>query len=128
MATWTNNDLTNIGDAEEVQIAALRGDGTLRPPVTIWLVRAGDDLFVRSVNGPTAAWYRGTQVRHEGRIWSRGVAHDVTFVDADHGSDEQLDAAYRAKYQRYAKHIVDSIVSPQARAATLKIVPRSPSR
>jgi hypothetical protein len=38
---------------------------------------------VRSVNGRTAAWFRGTQVRHEGRIEAGGVAKDVKFVDAD---------------------------------------------
>jgi hypothetical protein len=38
--------------------------------------------------------------------------------------DDELDAAYRAKYRRYAESIVGSIVSPQARAATLKLVPR----
>jgi hypothetical protein len=48
----------------------------------------------------------------------------VTFVDADHDSDDALDAAYRTKYRRYAARIIDSIVSSQARAATIKLVPR----
>src|SRR5437879_3049374 len=100
MTTWTPDELTRIGAAEELEIAALRRDGTLRHPVTIWVVRHGDDLYVRSVNGPTAAWFRGTQARHQGRIWAGGLEKDVTFVDADH--DDQLDAAYRAKYRRYA--------------------------
>jgi hypothetical protein len=43
--------------------------------------------------------------------------------EADDVNDE-LDAAYRTKYRRYAESIVGSIVSPQARAATLKLVPR----
>ena len=42
-------------------------------PVTIWVVRLGDDLYVRSVNGRTSAWFRGTQVRHEGHIQAGGV-------------------------------------------------------
>jgi hypothetical protein len=33
-------------------------------------------------------------------------------------------AAYRAKYHRYAERIVGTIVSSEARAATLKLVPR----
>ena len=42
----------------------------------------------------------------------------------EHMDDDGLDAVYRAKYHRYAESIVGSIVSPQARAATLKLVPR----
>ena len=52
---------------------------------------------------------------------------DVTFVDADHDLDDQLDAVYRAKYRRYAASIINAIVSAEARAATLKLVPRSPT-
>src|SRR6266516_3798282 len=83
MTTWTSDEIKKIGRAEELEIASLRRDGTLRDPVTIWVVRHGDDLYVRSVNGRTAAWFRGTQVRHEGHIQAGGVDKDVTFVDAD---------------------------------------------
>jgi hypothetical protein len=38
--------------------------------------------------------------------------------------NDEIDAAYRAKYHRYAESIVSTIVSPEARAATLKLVPR----
>ncbi len=124
MSAWTSDELTKIGTAEELQIASLRHDGTLRNPVTIWVVRHGDDLYVRSVNGRTAAWFRGTQARHEGRIWAGGVEKNVTFVDADHDNDDAPDAAYRTKYRRYAANIIDAITSPAARSATIKLVPR----
>lgn len=127
MTAWASDDLSKIGAAEELEIASLRRDGTLRHPVTIWVVRNGDDLYIRSVNGRTASWFRGTQVRHEGRIWAGGVEKDVTFVDAGHDIADQLDAAYRAKYRRYAASIIGAVVSPQARSATLKLVPRAPS-
>ena len=51
MAPWTNDELDEIGKAEELTLASARRDGTLRSPVTMWVVRAGDDLYVRSVNG-----------------------------------------------------------------------------
>jgi hypothetical protein len=127
MTTWTNDEFTKVGAAEELEIAPLRRDGTLRHPVTIWVVRHGDDLYVRSVNGHTAAWFRGTRVRHEGRIWAGGVEKDVTFVDADPDINDQIDAAYRKKYRRYAASIISHIVSPKARSATIKLVPRSTS-
>ena len=125
MTAWTSDELSKIAAAEELQIASVRRDGTLRNPVTIWVVRHGDDLYVRSVNGRTAAWFRGTQVRHEGRIWAGGVEKDVTFVDASHDINDDLDAAYRTKYRRYAASIISHIVSPEARSTTLKLVPRS---
>lgn len=52
MAVWTSDELTRIGGAEELQLASTRPDGTLRPYVTMWVVRAGDELYVRSAYGP----------------------------------------------------------------------------
>ena len=80
---------------------------------------------MRSVNGPTSTWFRATRARHEGHIQAGGIDKDVTFVDADHNLDQQIDAAYRAKYHRYAAHIIDAINSPDAASTTLKLLPRS---
>ena len=124
MTTWTGEELARIGAADELELAALRRDGTLRKSVTIWVARHGDDLYVRSVNGRTSSWFRGAADRHEAHIHAGGVDKDVLLVEMDDFNDE-IDAAYRTKYQRYADSIIDSIVSPQARAATLKLVPRS---
>ncbi len=66
MTTWTSDELDKIGKAEELQIASLRRDGTLRNPVTIWVVRLGDDLYVRSVNGRTAAWFAARKCATKG--------------------------------------------------------------
>ncbi len=125
MTAWTSDELNKIGKAEELQIASLRHDGTLRNPVTIWVVRLGDDLYVRSVNGRTSAWFRGAQVRHEGHIRAGGVDEDVTFVEESAPDiNKQIDNAYRTKYRR-SPSSVDHIVSRGARAATIKLVPRS---
>ncbi len=123
MSSWTSDELDRIAAAEELEIESMRRDGTLRKPVTIWVVRNGDDLYVRSVNGRTSSWFRGAQVRHEGRVEAGGIEKDVLLVETDDVNDE-VDAAYRAKYHRYAEGIVSTVVSPQARAATLKLVPR----
>ncbi|MGD0707515.1 MAG: DUF2255 family protein [Anaerolineaceae bacterium] len=125
MATWSNDELTKIGIAEELQLASLRSDGTLRNRVTIWVVRLGDDLYVRSANGRTSGWFRGTQMRHEGHIQAGGVDKDVTFVEeANADINAQIDTAYRAKYHQYDAQYVDPMVTPEARAATIKFVPR----
>jgi hypothetical protein len=123
MAAWTSDELTKIGTADELRIASLRRDGTLRKPVIIWVVRYGDELYVRSVNGPTAAWFRGAQDCREGHIWAGGIEKDVTFVDADDDIDDALDAEYRAKYRRSPSSVAH-ITSPAARSATLRLVPR----
>jgi hypothetical protein len=125
MTQWTSDQLDNVGKAEELQIASIRRDGTLRKPVTVWVVRHGDDLYLRSVRGRDAHWFRGTQERHEGRIRAGGVQQDVTFVDGGHDIDAEVDAAYRAKYRRYAGSILNSVLTPEAKSTTVKLVPRS---
>jgi len=125
MTPWTNDQLDKVERAEELQIASIRRDGTLRKPVTVWVVRHGDDLYIRSVRGSSAHWFRGAQERHEGRIRAGGVQQDVTFVDADHDIGDEVDAAYRAKYRRYAGSILNSVLTPEARSTTIKLVPRS---
>jgi hypothetical protein len=125
MTAWTSEEFTRIGTAEELEIAPRRRDRTLRIPRTIWVVRHSDDLYVRSVNGRTSAWFRGAQLRHEAHIRAGGVDKDVHLVEVDDLND-QIDAAYRTKYRRYAASIIDAIVSPRARAATLRLVPTGP--
>ena len=127
MTAWTTEELDKIDAADELEIASLRPDDTLRNATTIWVVRLGDDLYVRSVNGRTGAWFRGTQVRPEGRIQAGGVEKDVTFVDAGPDVGDRIDAAYRTKYRHYAASIVGSVLTPEARAATIRLVPRSTS-
>jgi hypothetical protein len=39
-------------------------------------------------------------------------------------SNDQIDAAYRDKYRRYGERIIGGVVNPEARAATIKLVPR----
>jgi hypothetical protein len=123
MTAWTRDELTRIGNAEELEIASLRRDGTLRKPVTIWVVRLGDDLYIRSVNGRTSAWFRGVQVRHAGRIWAGGVEKDVTFVEESSPDiNSQIDAAYLTKYRRYPQYVAPMVL-PTAQAATIKLMP-----
>ena len=127
MTGWTSEELAKIGNAEELKIASMRRDDTLRKPVTIWVVRLGDRLFVRSVNGSTGSWFRGTQTRRQGHIRAGGVDKDVNFVfvDADNEVNDPIDAAYRAKYRRYSPGIVNSVLTPAARSATIELVPLS---
>jgi hypothetical protein len=38
--------------------------------------------------------------------------------------NEEIDAAYHANYDRYSARYVDPTVAPEARAATIRLVPR----
>lgn len=108
MTPWTSDELDKIGRSEEPELASVRPDGSLRKAVTIWVTRHHDALYVRSaVKGRNAAWFRGTQETHRGRIWAGGVEKDVTFVNEVRDLNDEVDAAYRAKYHRYAGSILD---------------------
>ena len=123
MGTWTNEELKKIAAADELKISSLRRDGKVTKPVTIWVVRHGDDFYVRSAFGPKSAWFRATEERREGHIHAGGVHKDVRFVAAGDGVDDALDSAYRTKYRRYPAVYVDHVVSPEARSTTIKLVP-----
>ncbi len=125
MSGWTHNDLERIGAAEELRLATFKKDGTLRKPVTIWVVRIGDELYVRSWRGRTGAWFRHIERRPEARISAGGVTKNVQFVDVsdDEALNNEIDAAYQSKYRRYSATYVDPMIAPQARATTLKLVP-----
>ncbi|MBV9734772.1 MAG: DUF2255 family protein [Acidisphaera sp.] len=124
---WTGEELEKIGEAEELQIQSFRRDGTLRKPVTIWVVRVGDDLYVRSGYGLDAAWFRGTQLRREGHIKAGGIDKDVVFDAPDPALHDRIDAAYRQKYRRHGAQYVDPMMAPEARAVTIKFLPRPPT-
>ncbi len=126
MVTWTNDDLQAIGDAEEIDIITLDGRGRARKPVTIWVVRVGDGLYVRSARGHDGAWFQAAQARPEGQILAGGVAHDVNLLpESDPATNDHIDAAYHAKYDPQWSQYVPPVVSPESRTTTLKLVPRS---
>jgi hypothetical protein len=120
---WTNDELRAIDAEDELPIATRRQDGTLRRPVIVWVVRQDDEVYIRSVGGRTASWFRGAQTTHDAHVEIDELAQDVTLVETDDRGDA-IDAAYREKYGRHAG-IVDHVLTPEARAATLKLVPRS---
>lgn len=125
-STWTDDELRRIGAATELRIASRRPDGSLRPYVTIWTVRAGDGLYVRSAYGTGNPWFRRATASGTGRIRAAGLERDVTFTPAselDAGTQAAVDAAYHAKYDRYGPQIVGTVTGPHAAPVTLRLVP-----
>ena len=62
----------------------------------------------------------------DGRIWAGRLERDVTFEEADSGINDEIDAAYRSKYRRYAGRILNSVLTPEARSTTLRLGSRQP--
>jgi hypothetical protein len=121
--TWTSDELNRIDAARELEIAPRRRDGTLRKPVPIWVVRAGDDIYVRAAYGPGTGWHRVARANRAGRVRAGGVEKDVAIEDADGVVNDQVDAAYRTKYG--PGPVVDGITNAEARSSTLKLLPRA---
>jgi hypothetical protein len=124
MATWSADELGRIGEADELEIASRREDGTLRGFVTIWVVRLGDEIYVRSAYGTDNPWYRRARASDSGRIRAGGVERDVDFDAATDVDNEAIDAAYHEKYDRYGQKIVGTVVGALAAASTLRLAPR----
>jgi hypothetical protein len=121
---WTADELARIEGATELRLASRRPDGTLRRFVTIWVVRAGDDVYVRSAYGHANAWFQRALASGEGRIRAGGVERDVVFEEPPPGVADVIHAAYHAKYDRYGPRIVGTVVSPEAARSTLRLIPR----
>jgi len=121
VATWTPEELDRIGQAEELRLATGRHDGGLSRYVTMWVVRTGGSLYVRSAHGPGNPWYRRARAAGAGRVRAGGAERDVTFESADAAVQSDIDAAYHAKYDRYGPQIVGSVTGPDAHAVTIRL-------
>jgi hypothetical protein len=128
MSAWTDDDLRRIADAQELEIAPVRRNGELRRPLPIWVVRAGDDLYVRAAYGSGSGWYGVARASLRAEIRAGGVRKLVTIEDADAAVFEAVDAGYRSKYGTRYADIVDTINDAEHRATTLRLVPQEGDR
>ncbi|MGH3265158.1 MAG: DUF2255 family protein [Trebonia sp.] len=121
MTTWDHEDLEALAAAAEIDIAVPNSDGTVGRATTIWIVRVGDDIYVRSYRGPNGSWYGSARRAGHGTVRTDRLERAVTF-DADHDTKPTvIDAAYRAKYGRSS--YIDAMVTPGAAATTLRLLP-----
>jgi hypothetical protein len=123
VTSWTSDELDRIGSADELRITSVRADGALRPYVPIWVVRVGDDLYVRSYRGADGGWFRHLRERDRGRIKAGGVEREVAVAAAADAVDDAVDDAYRGKYGRYGSRLVDPMIAAPARGTTLRLAP-----
>jgi hypothetical protein len=121
MAAWTADELDWIGSATEVDVASRRADGSYSPYVTIWGVRSGDDIYIRSAHGPENGWFRRARTRGTGRIRTGRIERDVQFTEATSDVDPAIDQVYHAKYDSYGQQYVGPVTGPSP--ATLRVTP-----
>jgi hypothetical protein len=123
MSGWSERDLDMIGAAEEIIVVPDRADGTRGRAVPIWVVRVGDELYVRSYRGPSGGWYRRARSRGSGRIRSGVDEFRVRFSEvAAPELRPQIDQAYRVKYGRYGS-LVTTMTSDSVAETTLQLQP-----
>lgn len=122
MPDWSALDLDALGNAEEVQLSTKRHDGSLRDPVPVWVVRVGNELFVRSYRGRAGSWYRHARRHPAGRISAAGIDRDIEFTEPGGADPKAIDEAYRGKYGRNS--YTDAMVGEDVAATTLRLTPR----
>jgi hypothetical protein len=118
-----SNPLEHLADAQEITIGFRRQDGSTGS-TPIWAVHVGDDLFVRSMNGPRGGWYRRLRAHPDGEV--RDNAGHVHPVHAEPVEDTstitEVTRAYGDKYAR--SPYVQALLDESAQSATLRLVPR----
>ena len=123
MSVWSAEELSALEDAEELEIASRRPDGTLRAYVTVWAVRLGDAIYVRSAHGPENPWFVRAKAAGEGRIRSGGMERDTRFTTPGPEVADGVTALIHAKYDRFGAQYVDPIISADAVRSALRIDP-----
>lgn len=124
---WAPEELDRIDTADELQIAVRRDDGSLRRRLPIWVVRVGDAVYVRTWHRRETGWFGHALSTQRARVRVPGVEVDVAVEDLGEGPPDlraAVDAAYRAKYGRYGRSSLDTMVADVAAASTLRLVPR----
>lgn len=122
MTGWSGEELARIDRSTEIDVASRRPDGTLRPYVTIWAVRVGDAIYVRSAYGYDNPWFQRALRAGAGRIAAGGIERDVVFDAPGPDVAGAVTDAYHAKYDRYGPAIVGTVVSAEAVRSTLRVM------
>jgi hypothetical protein len=127
MTTWLKKELERIASTDDLHISPLRADGkTYGTPTWIWSVVLDDALYLRAYNGKESRWYEAALRQKAGRITAAGMTKEVTFEAVDGRINDRIDDAYGAKYA--GSPYLKPMIGERARAATVRVVPRSTTK
>jgi hypothetical protein len=110
--------LSSLGESQEIDIRPAATD----KPVTIWVVRLDDDIYVRSYRAEEGRWYRAFREEPRASILYGGgdlEVHGEAVSDA--ATNERLNGAYMAKYR--SSSAVGAMVAPEVAATTMRLLP-----
>jgi hypothetical protein len=109
-----------LQSAKEVKI---RTEAHPDSAVIIWVVMAGEDVFVRSFRGDKGRWYRDLAAGGAATLEVGARRLAVQAVPAkDAASIERASAAFLAKYR--PSPYADAMVKPEVLGTTLRLDPR----
>ena len=123
MANWSEEELRNIAQTDDLHISPFRDDGTTYgTPTWIWSVVVDGELFVRAYNGQNSRWYQSAIRKKTGRITAAGMTKEVSFEPVDGPVNDHIDDVYRKKYK--TSPYLNPMIGKRARSATVKVTPR----
>jgi hypothetical protein len=121
-----SGSLEHLADVQEIDIGFRRPDGSTGS-TPVWVVQAGDEIFVRSRNGPRGGWYRRLRALPDGEVRHQGHVHPVHAEPvADESTLAAVTHAYASKYAR--SPYVGSLLTEAAASATLRLTPTPVTR
>lgn len=122
MARTSQDLLWKLAESDEVDIETRRD---VRSPVhrtTIWIVPTRDGLYVRSMNGKRGRWWQEATAnpRVTIRVGPEKV-EAVTELEKNPSVLEEVNEAYREKYNERWPDATDSMLRPPVVDTTLRL-------
>ncbi|MBB6242399.1 MULTISPECIES: DUF2255 family protein [unclassified Rhodanobacter] len=122
MNTWSHEQLERIKQSDDLHVAPFRQDGTTPgTPTWIWSVVVGDELYARAYHGRASRWFQAALAQGAGRITIVDMDLPVTFELVQDALNNQIDAAYQAKYAGHT--YLAPMIRNESRSATVRIRP-----
>jgi len=120
MATF---DAATLGALREVQEVSIRTEEHPENAVVIWVVVAGDEVFVRSFRGAKGRWYRDLATGGPATLEFARRRLAVQAVPANEPAViERVSGAFLSKYQ--PSPYAEAMVKAETLPTTLRLDPR----
>ncbi len=119
--TFGESDRAALAAAQEIKIETQSATGTVHRTI-IWVAEHDGAVYIRSVNGPDARWYREAISGRPVAFHLGGRRVPVSLVPAtDPTSIEACSEGLRAKYRR--SYSLRSMLAEDVLPTTLRAVP-----
>lgn len=117
--------LATLSRTREIDIETMSPDGTRTHRTTIWVVTAGDHVFVRSERGTEGRWYREARQTPDVVIHAKDESIPATAVlAADPDSIRQVSDAFVEKYGGRSAASTAAMLEPHTLETSLRLDPR----